>query len=100
MTDDLNPADGETEAPGPVRIRVRVFASLARQLGASRKTIGLTLPTGATVADALATLGQRHPAVAKLGDRLAVAVNHAYASPNRPLSDGDELALIPPVSGG
>lgn len=80
-----------------MNIRVKLFASLREAAG--RTTIDLTLPDGATVADALAALdGQLRPA--SQGTRVAVAINRRYVEPNTGLREGDELALLPPVSGG
>ncbi len=79
-------------------IKVLFFAALAEQVG--RREEALDLPAGATVGAALDALGRAHPAVAAMRGRLAAAVNLAYAPAARPLVDGDELALIPPVSGG
>jgi molybdopterin synthase catalytic subunit len=74
-------------------ITVRLFAMLRERAGAGE--LELELPDGACVADAL-------EAVADLagGLPLVLAVNRRYADADAPLSPGDELALIPPVSGG
>lgn len=76
-------------------VRVRLFAMLRERAGA--RELSLELPEGARVRDALAA-----PAVAELADGLplVMAVNREYASEDALLSAGDELALIPPVSGG
>ena len=79
-------------------IRVLAFASLADRLGT--RELSLDLDEGASVSDALDALAKRFPDVKSLGTGLAVAVNHRYVGPQSPLSAGDELALIPPVSGG
>lgn len=71
-------------------VRVRLFAGLRERAGWSVRDV-----EAATVADVWDTL--------ELGDEpagLLYAVNQAYAERNRPLADGDEVALIPPVSGG
>jgi molybdopterin synthase catalytic subunit len=80
-------------------IRVRLFAMLRERAG--RDAIELELGDGSTVADALAALRDGTP----LGDALErmpvrAAVNREYVSTETPLASGDELALIPPVSGG
>jgi molybdopterin synthase catalytic subunit len=82
-----------------VTVRVRLFAILRERAG--RESIDVELADGATVASALAALSE-HAALAPVLDRMPVrmAVNRAYASPETPLGPGDELALIPPVSGG
>jgi len=76
-----------------VTVTVRLFAVLRERAGAREVT--LELPDGARVVDALAALGE----VAE-GLPLVMAVNREYAPGDRVLDPGDELALIPPVSGG
>jgi MoaE-MoaD fusion protein len=76
-----------------VHVTVRLFAMLRERAGASELT--LELPEGARVRDALAQL-----AGLAEGLPLVMAVNRDYASEDTPLDPGDELALIPPVSGG
>jgi len=82
-----------------VTVRVRLFAILRERAG--RESIEVELADGATVASALAALSE-HAALSGVLDRMPVrmAVNREYASPETPLGPGDELALIPPVSGG
>jgi molybdopterin synthase catalytic subunit len=76
-----------------MRVTVRLFAGLRERGGAAERE--LDLPDDAQVADAWAELG--------LGDEpagLLYAVNRRYVNREHVLDDGDELALIPPVSGG
>ena len=76
-----------------MRVSVRLFAALREQAGARERT--LDVPEGATVADVWPAL--------ELGEQpagLLYALNREYADRTAPLSDGDEVALIPPVSGG
>ena len=76
-----------------MRVVVRLFAGLREQAGTDRREVDL--------GDA-AVLGEVWPALG-LGDEppgLLYAVNRKYAEPGQPLADGDEVALIPPVSGG
>jgi MoaE-MoaD fusion protein len=79
-------------------VRVRLFAILRERLGSD--SVEVELPPGATVADALAELGRGE--LGELLERMPVrmAVNREYADPATPLSPDDELALVPPVSGG
>jgi molybdopterin converting factor subunit 1 len=86
-----------TELP-PMTIRVKLFAILRERAGTSE--VSLALGDGATVADASAELVRRVPTVATHVDRAAYAVNMSYVDRATILHDGDELALIPPVSGG
>jgi MoaE-MoaD fusion protein len=76
-----------------MEVTVRLFAMLRERAGAREVT--LSLPDGARVSDALAELG----AIAE-GLPLVMAVNRVYADEDQVLDAGDELALIPPVSGG
>ncbi len=79
-------------------IRVRFFALARDRFGADGRT--LTLADGATVAAARRALAEQHPAAADLLPTVAFAVNRSYARPGDALADGDELAVLPPVSGG
>ncbi len=80
-------------------VTVRLFAILRERAG--RDSIEVELDEGATVAEALDELSLR-PELSELLGRMPVrmAVNRDYADPDTPLSSGDELALVPPVSGG
>jgi molybdopterin synthase sulfur carrier subunit len=81
-----------------MRITVRLFAMLRERFGAAE--LVLELPDGATVAQACDVLAARHEALARPPRGTAFAVNREYATASTALNDGDELALIPPVSGG
>jgi molybdopterin synthase catalytic subunit len=76
-----------------MRVTVRLFAGLRERAGASERE--LELPEGARLADVWAPL-----ALGEEPDGLLYAVNKEYAPSERRLSEGDEIALIPPVSGG
>ena len=82
-----------------MRVDVRLFAILRERAG--RERVSIELEPGATVADAIGVLAE-HAALTGILDRLPVtmAVNRDYASAETVLHSGDELALIPPVSGG
>ena len=58
------------------------------------------LPEGSTAADLWARLKQQTPSLARFERAVAIAVNQEYAERERVLSHGDEVALLPPVSGG
>lgn len=81
-----------------MKIRVLLFAVLAQKAGVREMT--LDLPEGASVGDALHRITEAHPAIADHRKGLSVAVNMSYVGQGQTLADGDELALIPPVSGG
>jgi molybdopterin converting factor subunit 1 len=84
---------------GVVTVRVRLFAILRERAGSD--SIEVELADGATVASALAALSE-HAALSTVLEQMPVrmAVNRTYASPETRLGPGDELALIPPISGG
>jgi MoaE-MoaD fusion protein len=72
-------------------VSVRLFAGLRERAG--RERVEVELPEGALVSDLLAAM--------EIAPRsCVVAVNHEYASPSEPVRAGDEVALVPPVSGG
>ena len=79
-------------------IRVRLFARPREICGTDALQIELDAP--ADVRQCFAALSARYPAMEPLRERLMVAVNEEYAGWDAPLQDGDEVAFIPPVSGG
>lgn len=81
-----------------MRVRVKLFAIIRERAGTDQLT--LDLPQGATVSSAVSVLRERFPAVADFLSRSAFAVNQSYVKAETVLNDGDELAVIPPVSGG
>jgi len=82
----------------PLRIRVRLFAMQRETAG--MKEIRLEVPVGATVDDAWNAVVEVVPALAPGRSSLRFAVNGDYSDATRTLADGDEIACIPPVSGG
>ncbi len=78
-----------------MRVRVLLFALFREQAGQAR--LELDLPAGSTVADAKTLLEQQYPL--QLSGGLA-AINERLAQLGDPLQEGDELAFLPPVSGG
>jgi molybdopterin synthase sulfur carrier subunit len=83
-----------------VTIHVRLFAAIRESLG--REHVVLTMADGATPEDVwreLLTLDDRGELSARRTN-LAAAVNRKYAKFDAPLSEGDEVVFIPPVSGG
>lgn len=80
------------------RVIVRLFAR-ARDL-AGTPTFPLELPAGATVSDLRRQLAAARPALAGLLQRCAVAVNGDFAGEGVLVTDGAEVAILPPVSGG
>ena len=80
-----------------MEIRIRLFAGLRDLAGTGNLTIAVA--DDARVTDAITVLTNDVPAL-ELPAGLAFAVNQHYVSAATLLHDGDELALIPPVSGG
>ncbi|HEV7495637.1 molybdenum cofactor biosynthesis protein MoaE [Baekduia sp.] len=76
-----------------MKVSIRLFAGLRERAG--RDELELELPDGARVADALAEVQHLAPGVS-----LVLAVNREYADADVVLQAGDELAVVPPVSGG
>lgn len=76
-----------------------MFLGPARD-AAGRESTTLTLPDGVTLADACTRLFEAFPGLASGRSVLRFAVNRAFAEQDQRLADGDELAVIPPVSGG
>jgi molybdopterin converting factor subunit 1 len=89
-----------------VRVKVLYFGILKDQFGAAEEQV--ELPGEGNVGDLLELLRGRtsNSAMGKMAEdeqlwrSLAVAVNRVYAQPSMELRDGDEVALLPPVSGG
>jgi molybdopterin synthase catalytic subunit len=77
---------------------VRLFAM--QREAAGMKELRLEVPPGSTVDDAWSAAVEVVPALAPGRASLRFAVNGTYADPGTPLGDGDEIACIPPVSGG
>lgn len=81
-----------------MKVSVRFFAAAAEVAG-GREAL-MEVPEGSTVGELLARLADRYPGFRRLMPHLQVAVNLAYAPLEAVLGDGDEVALLPPVSGG
>lgn len=81
-----------------LKVRVKLFASYKEKAGTS--DIEMSLSDGATVSDAASELLRLHPTLVGDSSRLMIAVNEEYQEHDYPLSDNDEVAFIPPVSGG
>jgi molybdopterin converting factor subunit 1 len=80
-----------------VTVRIRFFAIMTQQAGCGGTT--LDLPAQTALRDVQPLLQKRFPDL-RWPPGTMLAVNQEYAAPNRTLHDGDEVAIIPPVSGG
>lgn len=81
-----------------ITIRVRLFAAHRDIVGQQELTV--PMEAGATVGAVWEHLVARHPSLGRYTGRLLYAVNQQFAEPGATLQDGDEVAIIPPVSGG
>lgn len=91
-----------------VRVKVVFHAEFRRAAGV--KEVELEVPGPATVRDALAMIAGRVPALKAminhaisqdgLGSHMVISINRQIASPNTSVQPGDELRLLPPISGG
>ena len=79
-------------------VRILLFASLKDALNTSQ--LELEVPANSRVEDVLRLLGEREPKIARWLSHVRVARNLDYANSTDEVQEGDELALIPPVSGG
>lgn len=82
-----------------MKIKVLYFASLKVAIGGVSSE-WLELPEGATVGDVVREATRLHPEVQGFSGSLLTAHNQQWAPMETPLADGDEVALMPPVSGG
>ena len=81
-----------------MRINVRLFARLRDIVGAGEFSI--QVPDGATVGTVWDQLMGEHPDLRAYRRTISAAVNADYSRMDAPLGDGDEVAFLPPVSGG
>jgi MoaE-MoaD fusion protein len=81
-----------------MRIELRYFAVLREMLGRAEE--GREVEDGSTVGDVFGLLEREEPRLGPLRGSILLMVNQEYATPDAALRDGDEVALIPPVSGG
>jgi molybdopterin converting factor subunit 1 len=81
-----------------MRVNVKLFARLRELVGTGE--LVLDAPEAATVRDVWDALVQCHPAAAAYERSMSCAVNLDYARMTTPVADGDDVAFLPPVSGG
>ena len=80
-----------------MNIKIKLFAAVRESAGREEVTLDVETPSCAVV---FASLKDAMPALAHLIDSSMMAVNGAYAHPDAPIHPDDEVALLPPVSGG
>jgi molybdopterin converting factor subunit 1 len=81
-----------------MKAKVRLFARLTELAGT--REVEVDVGEGLSAADVYSLVCRRYPVLAGLNGSLRYAVNGEYAEPSHPVGAGDEVALIPPVSGG
>ena len=81
-----------------MRVNVKLFARLRELVGTGE--LALDAPDGATVRDVWQALTDAHPDAAAYERSMSCAVNLEYARMTTPVSEGDDVAFLPPVSGG
>ena len=81
-----------------MHVTVRLFALIREKAGTD--SLALNLPDGAVVEQAIEALRQRHPALEPYLGNLRFSLHMDFVEADAALRDGDEVVLIPPVSGG
>lgn len=81
-----------------ITVKIKLFAIFQEVIGQEEISLGLALSS--TVADALEVILQQYPSLEKWRSHLRYGVNLEFVSSEHLLQAGDELAFIPPVSGG
>ena len=81
-----------------MQIQIKLFASLPDHTG--QRELVWPVKKDSTVEDVFEEMSRKYPGIAGFKTSLLFAVNESYVSKNHVMQDGDELALIPPVSGG
>jgi molybdopterin converting factor subunit 1 len=81
-----------------VRVKVLLFARLRDLAGTGE--VEIEIPAGSVMRDAWDVLAARHEAVAPYASSISCARNAEYTRMDAALTDGDEVAFLPPVSGG
>jgi molybdopterin converting factor subunit 1 len=77
---------------------VKFFAGYKEAIGIEQVEIGLE--EGSDVSSLIEVIKEKHPKLGELTETLVISVNWEYATYDTKLKDGDEVALLPPVSGG
>lgn len=81
-----------------MRVMVRYFASFRDLAGTEREE--MELEDGADIVSLLELLAKAHPGLGSVRDVALFSVNLEFADRDRVLADGDEVGLLPPISGG
>lgn len=79
-------------------VRIKLFAGMREAVGADEVT--LELPSGSNLGEVRVSLAKLYPLFAPLLDHVRFAINWKFADVDATVCEGDEVAVIPPVSGG
>jgi molybdopterin synthase sulfur carrier subunit len=93
-----NPHVPTTTHTNPIRLNVLFFGRLKDAIGHAQESIEIA--SGSRIEDLFANCAARYPALADHRTAIAVSRNHEFAAWTTPLQPGDEIAFLPPVSGG
>jgi len=88
----------KSDIPGNDKIKVKLFAILRERVGESEITI--TVPTGITVDYLNSEILKKYPQLKSFSNKFVTSVNWKVTTGNTIISSKDEIALLPPVSGG
>ncbi|MFQ6106971.1 MAG: MoaD/ThiS family protein [Thermoplasmata archaeon] len=81
-----------------MKICVKLFATFREIVG--EKEVIVEMNEGSTLEDLVMELLDKHPKLRKLKESMIYSINKEYAEPQRELNDGDEVGILPPISGG
>lgn len=81
-----------------MRVKIKFFAALRE--GTEKSEIEIDIPSGSRLNDLIERLKKEYKAIAEFKTSIAYSINMEYAKGDEVLKEGDEIALIPPVSGG
>lgn len=81
-----------------MKVKTRFFAAIKDIVGTSE--VELELPPGTTAGALFRGYCQQHPALQRYADNTMISINLEFVPPDTCLNEGDEIAFIPPVSGG
>ena len=93
-----NPHVPATTHTNPIRLNVLFFGRLKDTIGHGQESIDV--PPDSSIEDVFSHCVARHPALAEHRTAIAVSRNREFAAWSTPLETGDEVAFLPPVSGG
>lgn len=87
-----------TLAPDPVTVTIKLFAAYQEAYGTSE--LRREFPPGTPVSQVLAVVLDEHPELSRWQERTRFGINLEFVPPETMLQHGDEVVLVPPVSGG